>query len=299
MTEKPTANKPAATTETKIEQPLIAIFNEPAQIAEDVSCCLRVNSVIAKEGIYTFPAGPKGENRRCLWSRPELLKATRTARAAKITILDHPPAKVVTAQEEIYGVVEKPFFDRDRIRVTLSYDKDVTPADFLDKLRKAEAKEIPPLDVSMGFYYKEDSQPGEWHGQPYDLVMRNIVIDHVATGVWKGRCSSPSCGIGVASEPVDGFKFMTAAYYAESSTAAVVKKEEISQSSSTVEPVKTETPKVGPPKSTEIKIIKQGLKQPVDTNVATADLLNRNTSLLKLYQQNKIEQMKQQRCHPT
>ena len=179
-------------------QQTFAVFNEPVQVTEDVACCLRVNAVIAKEGIYDFPAGPKGENRRCLWSRPELLKAARTARAAKITIKDHPPNKVVTNQDEIYGTVEKPFFDRDRIRATLCFDKDITPPTFLDEMRAAAAKTGDPKDVSIGFYYTADETAGMWHGQPYDLVMRNMVIDHVATGVWRGRCSFPDCGVGAA-----------------------------------------------------------------------------------------------------
>jgi hypothetical protein len=188
--------------ETEIVKPQqYAVFSEPIQITEDVAAVMRVSGVLAKEGVYTFPAGPNGEDRRCLWSRPELLKATRTARAAKITILDHPPAKVVTNQDEIYGIIEKPFYDRDRIKGTFAYDADITPKEFLEKVRKANAKESAPLDVSIGFYYSEDATPGDWHGQPYDLVMRNIVIDHVATGVWRGRCPAPSAGIGVASTP--------------------------------------------------------------------------------------------------
>jgi len=43
-------------------------------------------------------------------------------------------------------------------------------------------------------------------GMPYDLIMRNIVIDHVAAGVWKGRCSFPDCGIGVARAELASFQ---------------------------------------------------------------------------------------------
>jgi hypothetical protein len=183
----------------------LAVFSEPFHITEDSHCCLKVDAVIAKEGIYDFPAGPNGENRRCLWSRDELKKASRTARAAKITILDHPPNKVVTAQEEIYGIVENAFYDRDRIRAKLNFDKEVCPPDFLEGIRAAAAKTGPPKDVSIGFYYVSDELPGTWHGQRYDLVMRNMVIDHVASGVWKGRCSWPDCGIGVSSVQMAAF----------------------------------------------------------------------------------------------
>lgn len=183
----------------------LAVFSEPFHVVEDSHCCLKVNAVIAKEGIYDFPAGPNGENRRCLWSRDELLKAAKTARAAKITILDHPPNKVVTAQEEIYGIVENAFYDRDRIRAKLSFDKEVCPPSFLEEIRAAAVKTGPAKDVSIGFYYVSDELAGMWHGQPYDLVMRNMVIDHVASGVWKGRCSFPDCGIGVSSTAMAAF----------------------------------------------------------------------------------------------
>jgi hypothetical protein len=186
----------------------LAVFAEPMQIVEDSNCCLKVHAVIAKEGVYTFPAGPKGEDKQCLWSRQELLNAARTARAAKIIVNDHPPEKVITSQHDMYGIVEKPFFDRDRIRSILNFDKELCPQNFLEEIRAAAAKTGPPKDVSIGFYYATDETPGVWHGIPYDLVMRDMLIDHVAAGVWRGRCTFPNCGIG--SEKV-GRRFIAAA----------------------------------------------------------------------------------------
>jgi hypothetical protein len=186
----------------------LAVFAEPMQIVEDSNCCLKVHAVIAKEGVYTFPAGPKGEDKQCLWSRQELLNAARTARAAKIIVNDHPPEKVITSQHDMYGTVEKPFFDRDRIRSILNFDKELCPQNFLEEIRAAAAKTGPPKDVSIGFYYATDETPGVWHGIPYDLVMRDMLIDHVAAGVWRGRCTFPNCGIG--SEKI-GRRFIAAA----------------------------------------------------------------------------------------
>jgi len=156
------------------------------QVIEDSRCCLKVNAVITREGVYQYPDG------RAFKSRMELLKATHTARNAKITILDHPDSLVVMSQKQMHGVVEKPFFDRDRIRAVLNFDKSTCPADFLDNVRNGKLK-----DVSIGFYYQPDLTPGTWNGSNYDYVMRDIVIDHVAAGVLKGRCSFPDCGIGV------------------------------------------------------------------------------------------------------
>jgi len=155
-------------------------------VDDSKTCCLKVNAVITREGVYDYPDG------RAFKSRMELLKATRTARNAKITILDHPDSMVIMSQNQIFGTVEKPFFDRDRIRATLNFDKHLCPKTFLEKVRSGLLK-----DVSIGFYYAPDMKPGTWNGKPYDYVMRDIVIDHVAAGVLKGRCSFPSCGIGV------------------------------------------------------------------------------------------------------
>lgn len=149
-------------------------------------CCLRVNAVITKVGVYPYPDG------RAFKSKMELLKAVPSARSAKITILDHPDSMVIMSQGQIYGTVENPFFDRDKIRATLNFDKHVTPPKFLADVRAGKLK-----DVSIGFYYAPDFTPGQWNGSNYDYVMRDIVIDHVAAGVVKGRCSFPACGIGV------------------------------------------------------------------------------------------------------
>ena len=156
------------------------------QIVEDSKCCLKVNAVITKEGVYPYPDG------RAYKSRMELLKATHSARAAKIIVLDHPDSLVIMSQKQINGFVEKPFFDRDKIRAQLNFDKSTCTPEFLDNVRNGKLK-----DVSIGFYYQPDLTPGKWNGNDYDYVMRDIVIDHVAAGVLKGRCSYPSCGIGV------------------------------------------------------------------------------------------------------
>ena len=282
-----------------------AVFSEPLQISEDVTCCLKVNAVIAKEGVYSFPAGPNGESKQCLWSRAELLKATRTARAAKIVIKEHPPGKVVTSQDEIYGTVEKPFFDRDRIRATLSFDKDITPPDFLEGIRAAASKEGTPKDVSIGFYYSEDNVPGDWHGQHYDLAMRNIVIDHVATGVWKGRCSYPNCGIGVSSQEMQAYAAASLKKNVEASQPVATPAPSLSPTP-TVAPVVTAPPTVTPPApvaptvvSTPSAPVKIAPKTPPLT---TQELIDRNQALLQMKQkrseQHRIDELRRIRHNP-
>jgi hypothetical protein len=179
------------------------------QIVEDSKCCLKVNAIITKVGVYDysdFPVHHMGKDlTKALKSAPELLKATRTARAAKLVVLEHPSSSmpVVTSQGQMKGYVEKPFFDRDKIRAQLNFDKQECSEQFIEKVRGAADKSGEPLDVSIGFYHEVDPTSGVWKNavtgqdEEYDYVMRNMVIDHVACGVPRGRCSFPSCGIGV------------------------------------------------------------------------------------------------------
>lgn len=173
---------------------------DTVQIVEDSTCCLIVNAVITKVGVYAYPDG------RAFKSPMELLKAARTARSAKIAVLEHPPdpMPVIMSQSQMKGSVEKAFFDRDKIRARLNFDKHENDPAFLETVRAAAAHNGKPLDVSIGFYYKTDDTPGQWKDvkgveHPYDYVMRDILIDHVACGVARGRCSFPDCGIGVDS----------------------------------------------------------------------------------------------------
>lgn len=185
---------------------------ENLQIIEDSPCCLKVKATISKVGVYDYAdqATPDGKH-LFLKSAVGLLNATRTARATKITLLDHPATelKVITSQSQIFGELDnsksgRPFFDRNKIRAQLNFDKHVTPDEFIGKVRAAATKTGPPLDVSIGFYHKLDETPGVWKDPDtgkdfnYDAIMTDMVIDHVAVGVPLGRCSSAmGCGIGV------------------------------------------------------------------------------------------------------
>jgi hypothetical protein len=193
---------------------------EQMQIIEDSSCCLKVRAVISKVGVYDYSDQAKpGEPRFLLKSAHGLLNATRTARATKITLLDHPTTvmPVITSQEQLFGEIsnardERPFFDRDKIRAVLNFDKHLSPAAFLDKVRAAATRQGPPIDNSIGFFHKLEKTPtgqlvsGKWKDPntgkevPYDAIMTDMVIDHVAVGVPIGRCSSAmGCGLGVDS----------------------------------------------------------------------------------------------------
>jgi hypothetical protein len=169
------------------------------KIVQDTNRWFKVSAVISKVGVYQYEDG------YALKSRRELLKATRTARNAKLTIGNHPPTKVVMSQNQLFGQVEEPYFDRDKMRATLSFDRAFTSPNFIEKMRTA-IQNGQGLDDSIGFYYEPDYTPGfdidvnTGQKRRYDYVMRDIVIDHVVVvdqpGV-QGRCTFPNCGVGV------------------------------------------------------------------------------------------------------
>ena len=175
---------------------------DQTRIVEDSKCCLKVNAVISKAGVYLYEDG------WALKPKMELLKASNAIRyaGAKLTLHKHPDSKVIMSQTQLAGGLEKPFFERDRIRATLNFDKDLTPSPLLQKIRETVGRKT-GLDVSIGFYYDHDATPGlaadvnTGKQRPYDYVMRDILIDHVAVmfdgDPLRGRCTYPNCGIGV------------------------------------------------------------------------------------------------------
>ena len=44
-------------------------------------------------------------------------------------------------------------------------------------------------ELSLGYNLDLDETPGEWEGQPYDAVQRNIVINHLALVLEAGPVS--------------------------------------------------------------------------------------------------------------
>ena len=125
------------------------------------------------------------------------------------------------SQKQLFGGVIKPYWDRNKIRATLVFDKKFTPEAFLQQVRLAVSGIGKIMENSIGFYYQEDRTPGRAPDvntgkmRSYDYVMRDIVIDHVAAGAFTGRCTAPSCGLGldvmmrrVTTDPFGEYKNM-------------------------------------------------------------------------------------------
>jgi len=157
-------------------------------------------AVIASEIVHEYPEGMAYK------SADELEKAAWTAEGRWVKILSHPDSALLQKISDIYGRIENVKFVKDLvepktkrpmrrgIRADVKWFKNRVPADVIGKIRSGALR-----DVSIGFTYEEDRVPGEWNGQKYDYIQRNIFIDHLAAPIEAGRCPGPVCGIAVDS----------------------------------------------------------------------------------------------------
>lgn len=166
-------------------------------IVEDSKRWLKVKSTIVRSGVYDYPDGVAFK------PASELVKSVKSATYAKLVVGHHPETMVVMSQDDIYGGIEKPFWENNKMRAVMSFDKRFTPPDFLDRVRNAAKGIAEMLNASIGFYFRNDHTPGVGPDvntgkmRKYDYKMRNIMIDHVAVGDFKGRCRAPQCGVGL------------------------------------------------------------------------------------------------------
>lgn len=156
------------------------------------------SAIIAREMVQPYPDG------MAFKPADELEKAAWTAEGRWLTTEKHPDTQLLIRREDVKGRVESPRFVKDLldpktrrpmdkgIRASLRFFKNMISPQLLDDMKNGQRR-----DVSIGFLYDEDKSPGEWRGQRYDFVQRNIFIDHVAAAVPVGRCPSPYCGIGI------------------------------------------------------------------------------------------------------
>jgi hypothetical protein len=154
------------------------------QVKEDNET-LVVPAVITREGVYEYDGMLVYE------PAEEVEKATFTAMNAWI-VEEHPPEIILSNPALIRGTVRNPVFVEDRIKADLVFFKDRCSPRYLNDIKSGKAR-----SVSKGFFWECVPEKGEWKGQHYDYVKKNILIDHVAVGSWRGRCSYPLCGIGV------------------------------------------------------------------------------------------------------
>lgn len=162
-------------------------------VVNDSEDILSVEAIIAREMVQDYPK----KDAKIYKPGSELETATFTANGAYISE-GHPGrgiAGIVTEQDEIAGFVREPEFldDESAIKARLDIHKDRVPEETVEQINDGDI-----TDVSIGFHCTEKFMAGEFDGEEYDRIHKDIVIDHVALAPpgKNGRCSSEDgCGI--------------------------------------------------------------------------------------------------------
>ena len=141
---------------------------------------IKTVATISRVGILIYQR-PDGTVSRELVSADELFKPESMATAEMIPVCnDHPPVKMLDAtttktyQVGFTGEAVKK--DADMLSVP------VTVIDGM-AIRDVDAGKV---EISAGYECQMDATPGIWEGQPYDVVQRNRIYNHIAI-VAKGR----------------------------------------------------------------------------------------------------------------
>lgn len=129
--------------------------------------------VVGRVGIQTY-RNPDGSVRRELRPPEEVFNADSLAsfKGKPITI-GHPGAvNSRNAKKHMVGTMLEPGRqDGDNVKVpVMVYDESAITSATSGKTRQ----------LSLGYRLDLDETPGEWNGQPYDAVQRNIRINHLA-----------------------------------------------------------------------------------------------------------------------
>ena len=117
----------------------------------------------------------------------ELQKACDFARQLPITD-EHPEDGMVTDQGQIKGWTTPVKYDAAKERISCSIE--ITDGALIKKVQDGKK------DVSIGFFCDVEDKEGEFKGKKYSAIQRNIVLNHLAAGIDKGRCPAGICGIG-------------------------------------------------------------------------------------------------------
>lgn len=162
-----------------------------AKIIEENDEYLVVPTILAREGIFPF-RDKSGQIKQGYRPASELKDAAFTAEGAWVVSEKHIDTVFVMDSKDIRGKVEKVKFctDINGLVGQIRWFKPKCDSAFLDAVKKGAKK-----DVSIGYFCDELFMPGEWSGQKYDFIQRNLMIGHLAAGLTLGRCPSPFCGM--------------------------------------------------------------------------------------------------------
>ena len=123
----------------------------------------------------------------------ELQAAAFTLEGAWIVAYRHTPTPYIVHRSDIRGRIKNVSWNTETAALVgeLVFAKSLCDAVLLEKLRKGSLNK----DTSTAYFCNELFEVGEFGGQKYDALQKNLMYHHVAVGVPEGRCPSPYVGL--------------------------------------------------------------------------------------------------------
>ena len=176
------------------------------------------SSIIVKDGALTADtvmtaAMVQDYSGKKVLKDPEHLKKSCDMWPAPIPCTNrHPKEGIVMSQDEIVGWTTPPTWDENTKNVRCSIR--ITDGPTIAAIQDGKT------DVSIGFFCDLEEKPGTFDTTEYDAVQENIVYNHLAVALdkGKGRCPDGTCGIqGDESSPKKEAECKCCAHYDEMS----------------------------------------------------------------------------------
>lgn len=145
------------------------------------------NRVVAKEIVQFY----QDENKHMYKPAGQLRRTTQFMKKFPPAVSwEHPRTDTLTNLKEPVGWTENPHFKDGRSIADIVYAREWLGDDRYQDLITGKKP-----DLSIGFFYDEVSDEGEFDGTPYQSSQHNIFVNHIAT-TKKGRCSTEEgCGL--------------------------------------------------------------------------------------------------------
>lgn len=127
--------------------------------------------VVTRVGIFEYKNEDGSIRRELRLPDDVFAEQSLASYEGKPIIITHEAGKVDKANvegEAIGTILSKGFRDGDNVRAKIIIHN-------TDLMKESGLKEL-----SLGYSLELDETPGEWNGQPYDAVQKNILINHLA-----------------------------------------------------------------------------------------------------------------------
>jgi hypothetical protein len=146
-----------------------------------------VPAILERESILQYG------NVRSYRSAFELKAAAFTLEGTWIVAYRHTPNPYIVDRGDVRGRVKNVVWvnETNSLKGDLVFTKSLCDSELLEKLRSGTLNK----DTSTAYFCNELFEVGEFGGQKYDAVQKNLMFHHIAVGVPEGRCPSPYVGM--------------------------------------------------------------------------------------------------------